>query len=293
MMKILLLGNTGQLGWELGHTLRSLGEVIALDFPAIDMADPASIHRMVHENHPQVIVNATAYTTVDKAEDEPKAAHAINGKGPGVLAEEARNLNAALIHFSTDYVFNGTKGSPYLETDTPNPLNEYGMSKWAGEQAIQAVGGVYLILRTAWVYSLRRDSFVRKVLKWARQQETLRIVDDQVSNPTWAHSLAEITAMLLARAGDKPFARLEECKGLYHLAGSGYASRYEWAEKILELDPHKNEQVIKGMLPAKSTDFPTPARRPLFSALDTGLFAETFNLQLVNWQDALKLALNP
>lgn len=290
-MKILLLGNTGQLGWELQRTLQPLGGVVALDTPEINMADAASIRKTVREYHPEVIVNATAYTAVDKAESEPELAEAINGSGPGVLAEEARKINAILVHFSTDYVFDGKKGAPYVETDLPQPLNVYGESKLAGERAIQSVDGKSLIFRTAWVYSLRRDSFVTKVLQWARQNETLRIVDDQISNPTWARMLAETTALIFARAGVNFLPWLAERKGLYHLAGEGFASRFEWAKEILKLDPKAHEQVTKELIPAATVDFPTPAERPLFSAMDCEKFAGTFDLRLHDWTEALTLAL--
>jgi dTDP-4-dehydrorhamnose reductase len=286
-MKLLLLGNTGQLGWELLRTLQPLGVVSSLDYPEVNLADSASIRTIVQECHPDVIVNATAYTAVDKAESEPELAEAINGTGPGLLAEEARKLNAVLIHYSTDYVFDGTKGALYREIDLPNPVNVYGKSKLAGEQAIQSVGGNYLIFRTAWVYSLRRESFVSKVLGWSRKNEILRVVDDQVSNPTWARMLAEVTAQVLTR-GD---GYLRERTGLYHLAGGGHASRYAWAQEILRLDPKKQEQKMRQLLPARTTDFPTPAQRPLFSALDCEKFAATFGLCLLDWKTALSLAI--
>jgi dTDP-4-dehydrorhamnose reductase len=286
-MKLLLLGNTGQLGWELHRTLQPLGEVVALDYPEVDMANADNIRKTVREHRPQVIVNATAYTAVDKAESEPELAEAINATGPGILAEEAKALTAVLIHYSTDYVFDGTKGKPYIETDKPNPLNVYGKSKLAGEQAIQSVGGVYLILRTAWVYSLRRDSFVTKVLKWARENETLRIVDDQISNPTWARMLAEITGIILARG----LGYIEERKGLYHLAGGGYASRLEWSKEIIALDPKKAEQKVRRIESAKTADFPTPAKRPLFSALNCELFSKKFRFSMTMWKNSLGLAM--
>jgi dTDP-4-dehydrorhamnose reductase len=286
-MKLLLLGNTGQLGWELQRTLQPLGTVGACDFPEVDLADPASIRETVRGCHPDVIVNAAAYTAVDKAESEPELAKLINCAGPGVLAEEARKLHAILIHYSTDYVFDGKKGTPYRETDLANPVNAYGESKLAGEQAIQSAGGDTLIFRTAWVYSLRGDSFVSKVMGWARQNEILRVVDDQVSNPTWARMLAEVTAQVLARGMDY----LRERAGLYHLAGDGYTSRYEWAKEILSLDPKKEEQKIQELLPAKSADFPTPAQRPLFSALECQKFKQVFDLCLPAWDLALELVL--
>ena len=290
-MKILLLGKTGQLGWELQRSLQPLGEVAAFDYPEIDLANAASLRGMVRQQRPELIVNATAYTAVDKAESESELAHAINAVGPGVLAEEARNLNAVLIHYSTDYVFDGAKGQPYVESDAPNPLSVYGQSKLAGEQAILAVGGAYLILRTAWVYSTRRDSFVAKVLQWSRKNENLKIVSDQVSNPTWARMLAEMTGLLLAQSGPDRAAYFNEKRGVYHLAGSGTASRFEWAQRILENDPQKSEQIVRSLEPAATADFPTPAQRPLFSALDCALFEQTFGLRLPDWQSALRLAM--
>src|SRR5512141_3058334 len=251
-MKILLLGRNGQLGWELARCLPPLGAVTAVDYPEIDLAAPDSIRALIRQVAPELIVNATAYTAVDQAESKPDLANAINASAPGVLAEEARLLGAALIHYSTDYVFNGSKGSAYCETDSPEPLNVYGKSKLQGEQAVQAVDGDYLILRTAWVYSLRGGSFVRKVLEWARQAEVLRIVEDQVSNPTWARMLAQATSLVLAKGIDV----VRERRGLYHLAGSGYASRLEWAREILRLDPKSGEQTVKQMLPAPTSDFP-------------------------------------
>lgn len=286
-MKILLLGKTGQLGWELNRSLLPLGEVQAVDYPEIDLAEADGLRACVRASAAHVIVNASAYTAVDRAENERDPAFTINASAPGILAEEAKKTGAVLIHYSTDYVFDGTNGAPYVETDLPHPLNVYGESKLAGEQAIQGVDGNYLIFRTAWVYSLRRDSFITKVLGWARQNATLRIVDDQVSNPTWARMLAEITGLILVRGVEY----VQEHKGLYHLAGDGSASRLEWARKILELDPHREEQVCQEILPALTSDFPTPARRPLFSALICDRFAASFGLRLPNWETALRMAI--
>jgi dTDP-4-dehydrorhamnose reductase len=285
-MNLLLLGKTGQLGWELQRTLQPLGAVFACDYPEVDMADAASIRKIVRDCCPEVIINATAYTAVDKAESESELAEAINGTGPGVLAEVARKLNTVLIHFSTDYVFDGTKAAPYEEIDLPHPINVYGSSKLAGEQAIRSVGEDYLIFRTAWVYSLRRESFVSKVLEWARNNETLRVADDQVSNPTWARMLAEITAQVLVHG----IGYLRERTGLYHLACAGHASRYTWAQEILRFDPAKQEQIVKQLLPALTSDFPSLARRPLFSALECRKFEQVFDLHLPAWNEALELA---
>ena len=286
-MHILLLGKNGQLGWELCRTLAPLGTVTALDFEELNLEDFTAVRKTIRELKPQVIVNASAYTAVDKAESESEKCFAINGTIPGILAEETLELNAALLHFSTDYVFDGAKGSPYDEDDSPNPLNVYGKSKLAGEQAVQAVGCNHLIVRTSWVYSLRKGGFVNKILEWARDNETLRIVSDQIANPTWARMLAEVSSQILARGT----CYLDDRKGLYHLAGYGYTSRFDWTQKIIELDPEKHLQKVKQILPALSSDFPTPAQRPLFSALDCSKFSNAFGLQLPPWEKVLSYAL--
>ena len=290
-MRILLIGKTGQLGWELLRTMAPLGDVVVVDYPEIDLSDENSARDWVRRVQPQVIVNAAAYTAVDRAEDEPELAMAINGTAPGVLAEEARSLGAALVHYSTDYVFDGTKGEAYIESDTPNPLSVYGLSKSAGDQNVQQVGGANLIFRTAWVYSLRQGGFVQKVLGWARQNETLRIVSDQVGSPTWARMLAEVTAQVLAMGGANPADWVAERRGLYHLGGDGAVSRLDWAKAILKYDPKLEEQVVQEVLPALSSEFPTPARRPLHSPLKCDLFTDTFGLRLPGWERALKLAM--
>jgi dTDP-4-dehydrorhamnose reductase len=290
-MRILLLGNTGQLGWELERTLAPLGETYACDFPAIDLADIKSIRQVFRDCQPDVLINATAYTAVDRAEDEPDLAHAINAIAPAVMAEEAQHKRTAFIHFSTDYVFDGLKGAPYLESDPADPLSVYGRTKLAGEQAVQQISGAYLVLRTSWVYSLRRDSFVNKVLGWARTQSKIKLVTDQVSGPTWARMLAEVTSQLAILSREDPFSWFSEHQGLYHLAGSGYCNRFEWGQQVLQLDAHKEQQVVHELLPALTAEFPSPARRPLFSALNCDRFKNTFHLHLPDWNFALKLAM--
>jgi dTDP-4-dehydrorhamnose reductase len=291
MKKILQIGTIGQLGWELLRTCAPLGEVIALDYPEVDLTDNKGLRELVRTVKPDIIINAAAYTNVDKAESEPEKARAINATGPGVLAEEAKNINALLGHYSTDYVFDGTKGSPYVETDTPNPLSVYGQTKLEGEQVIAASGCVNLVLRTSWVYSMRQGGFVTKVLQWARTQEVMRVVDDQISGPTSARMLAEITALILAQGRDDVFSYLDEKGGLYHCAGGGSCSRYEWAKAILELDPHKEEQVVKEFLPAKSGDFAVPADRPMISVLNNNKMEKTFGLRLPRWEVGLALSM--
>jgi dTDP-4-dehydrorhamnose reductase len=290
-MRILLFGNKGQLGWELERTLAPLGELNTCDYPDVDLVDVNLIRQVIRECHPNVLVNATAYTAVDRAESEPDLAQAVNAAAPAVMAEEASRVGSAFIHFSTDYVFDGLKGSPYLETDPPNPLSVYGRSKLAGEQAVQQVGGAYLVLRTSWVYSLRGDSFVTKVLRWAHSKPPLRLVTDQISGPTWARMLAEVTTQLITLGRYDMQAWFSQHHGLYHLAGSGFCSRLEWGLQVMKLDPLREEQTVPEVQPARTSEFPTPARRPLFSALNCDQFTNTFQLRLPDWQHALKLAM--
>jgi dTDP-4-dehydrorhamnose reductase len=240
---------------------------------------------------PHVVVNAAAYTAVDKAENEAELAMAINGTAPGVLAEEARSLGAVLVHYSSDYVFDGMKGEAYIESDATNPLSVYGISKLAGDQNVQQVDGVHLIMRTTWVYSMREGGFVRKVLKWARRNPELRVVSDQVGSPTWARALAEVTAQVLAKSGSDPVGWISDRKGLYHLGGTGAVSRFDWARKILDFDPNPEEQVVQEIKPALTREFPTPATRPLHSPVDCTLFADTFGICLPDWENALQLAM--
>jgi dTDP-4-dehydrorhamnose reductase len=290
-MKILLFGKHGQLGWELQRSLQGLGQVLAYDYPEVDFTAPSSLRQLVVDFGPQIVINAVAFTEVDKAESEAGRAKLINAEAPALLAEVCRGIGAALIHYSTDYVFDGMKATPYTENDAPRPLNVYGQTKLDGEGAILQAGATSLIFRTAWVYSTRRDSFVSKVLSWAHSQPEIRIVDDQISNPTWARALAEITAQLLAKAGPDPLPWLSERRGLYHLAGWGFTSRLEWAKAILQNDPDQTHQVVQRVLPARSAEFPTAAARPLFTALDCGKFEQTFAVRLPDWELALSLAM--
>lgn len=289
MKKILLLGKNGQVGWEAQRALVCLGEVVALDYPDIDFTRPHILEGLIYEIKPQVIYNASAYTAVDRAEAEPDLARSINATAVGVLAEAARKTNAVLVHFSTDYVFDGKKGSAYVESDTPNPLSIYGQTKLEGDQAIQQIDGAYLIFRTTWVYSMRRDSFVSKVLQWSKGKSSLRVVSDQVSGPTWARMLAEITGQLLARGREDLTEWVNSRRGIYHLAGDGSASRMEWAQAILKNRPEGDPPVE--VLPALTSEFPAPAERPLYSVLDCSRFKSTFDLKLPPWEDALALAM--
>jgi dTDP-4-dehydrorhamnose reductase len=288
--KILLTGKNGQVGWELQRTLASLGRVMALDSSELDFADAEAIRRKVREIQPQIIVNPAAYTAVDKAESEPELALAINGIAPGILAEEAKKLDALLIHYSTDYVFDGSKAGAYLEEDVPNPLGVYGQTKLAGEQAIRAVGGNHLILRTSWVYGARGKNFLLTMLRLARERSELRIVDDQIGAPTWCRSLAEITAQMLAQlyapgAVKEDMAKLS---GTYHLTATGNVSWYGFANKIIELS---GIVPVPNLLAIPSSEYPTPAARPMNSLLSNDKLLSTFGLQAGVWQENLQLCM--
>ena len=291
-MRLLLIGGNGQLGWELQRTLTTLGELTCLDFPKVDLADAAGLREVIRASNPNLIVNAAAYTKVDEAESEPELAFKVNGLAPAIMAEEARRLKAALIHYSTDYVFDGQKGTDYVESDQPHPLNVYGESKCEGEHRVLAEEGACLVLRTSWVYSLRPGGFVTRVLQWARQQQTLRIVEDQVGSPTWARMLAEATTQVIAQGRSDPIGYISQHTGLYHLAGAGSTSRYEWALRILELDPHPEQQSVKAVLPVKTSEFPTPAIRPMQTGLAVQKFEAAFGLKIPAWQDSLRLLMS-
>lgn len=258
----------------------------------LDLTQGDRIRDTVRAVCPELIVNAAAYTAVDQAERQRELAEAVNSVAPGILAEEAARVGAMLVHYSTDYVFDGSKGAPYVEQDTPNPLNFYGQTKLTGEKAVQAATGSYLILRTSWVYSFRRPCFVTKVLRWAREHRVIRIVIDQVSNPTWARSLAVSTAHILSQGLDNLQDFGEANAGLYHLAARGAASRYEWAMAILAAVQGTGSPGRIQLIPARSTDFDSLARRPRFSALDCSALGRKFSVELPDWKVALGLAFN-
>jgi dTDP-4-dehydrorhamnose reductase len=290
-IRILLIGNTGQLGWELERTLSTIGQVTPIDYPQLNLNDGSQIRNIVRSIRPNIIINPAAYTAVDQAEKDKELAQAVNGIAPGILAEEARALRAAFIHYSTDYVFDGTSDKPYQEDDLVNPINIYGHTKLSGEKNVQDAGGAFIILRTSWVYSFRRPSFASKVLEWARTQQVMKVVTDQVGSPTWCRVLAEATTQALAIGIKDPYSWVEEKKGIYHLAGDGYVNRYDFAHFTIKHDPHKEEQIVKDIIPSSTKDFITPAERPLFTGLNCDRFFNTFNLRLPPWKDALLLAM--
>lgn len=244
-MKILLTGVTGQIGWELQRALMTLGEVIPVGRNItnaslrMDLVQPDTIRSIIREVKPDLIVNPAAYTAVDKAESEPELAMMVNGIAPGVMAEEAKRLGAAMVHYSTDYVFDGTSQVPYTESDIPNPQNVYGETKLAGEKAIQAVELPHLIFRTSWVYGMRGKNFLLTMLKLGKEREELRIVDDQIGAPTWSRAIAETTAQVLSGVSGNVSDFLVDKGGLYHLSASGKTSWYGFARAIFENDVSK------------------------------------------------------
>jgi dTDP-4-dehydrorhamnose reductase len=288
--KILLTGSRGQVGWELVRSLTTLGDVVAMDSDRLDLTNADAIRRMVAEIKPRIIVNPAAHTAVDKAESEPDLARAINATAPGILAEEAEKLGALLVHYSTDYVFDGSGSTPWLEDDVKGPLNVYGSSKLAGEQAIQAACQRHLIFRTSWVYGLRGANFLLTMRRLMRERPELKIVADQIGAPTWCRSLADATAQVLAqvatplRGADKPLPW-----GVYHMTNGGETSWQGFAQAILDLDA---PETPARLLPIPSSDYPTPARRPLNSRLNNDKLERVFGVRLPDWREALRLCMD-
>ena len=290
-MRVVLFGKNGQVGWELEKLLTDLGDVSAFGRQELDVSNLNQVQKTLLELKPDLIINASAYTEVDRAEKEPDKTMSVNAEAPGIMAEMARKLNAVFIHYSTDYVFDGNQKEPYTEDDSTNPLNLYGKSKLAGEKNIEQAGGAFITLRTSWVYSMRGSTFVNKLLAWARNNETLRVVDDQISNPTWARALAEATHSVISANRGNLQDVIKERSGLYHLAGGGYTSRYEWAKQILANASNRTDLLAHTIEPVSSEEFPLPAARPAFSALDCSKFEKTFNIHLPAWQESLKTAM--
>ena len=289
--KILIFGSSGQVGWELRHKLACLGQIAAVEFPKVDFSQPDSIRETIRASQPAVILNAAAYTAVDKAEGESELAMAINGAAPGVIAEEAKRLGSILVHYSTDYVFDGTKPSPYLETDTPSPLSVYGKTKLAGDEAILAVGCEALILRTSWVYGARGSNFLLTMLRLAGERRELRIVDDQRGAPTSSECIAQATADILAQILPPAKGGLQGRSGVYNLTNAGDTTWFGFARALLTDQCEFNGTATPNLIPIKTNEFPRPARRPANSRLLCQRLEETFGVRMPDWRDALSLVL--
>lgn len=281
-MKILITGRNGQLAQALQQRLAGLGQVHVLGREQLDLAEPERIRQVVRELSPDLLVNAAAYTAVDQAENEPALAFAINATAPGVLAEEAARLGVPLLHYSTDYVFDGSKATPYTEDDAPNPLSVYGRSKLAGEQAIHAVGAAHLILRTSWVYSLHGRNFLLTMQRLLQEKPQLRVVADQIGAPTWAGSLAASTLALIQRwqAGQAG------AWGTYHMTAQGQTSWFGFAQAIGEHLKAQGRPCAQ-LLPIPSSEYPTPAQRPLNSRLDCSRLRQQWQVEQPDWRQAL------
>lgn len=288
-MKILFLGKNGQVGWELCRTLAPLAEVVAVDYPEINFTDTSALRQLVAAIKPAVVVNAAAYTAVDKAEAESDLCRQINAVAPGVLAEAAKQVGALMVHYSTDYIFDGTKTSPYVETDAPNPLGAYGRSKLEGDRAVKAAGAEHLIFRLCWVYGARGQNFMLTMQRLAREREKLRVVRDQFGCPTWSRMIAEATALALKQAlasADK-----SAFTGEYHLAASGQTNWHEFASRIIALMPEA-ERKCRTVEAITTPEYLTPAKRPAYSVLDCGKLQKTFGLRLPDWEASLRQVLD-
>ncbi|MBB5017109.1 dTDP-4-dehydrorhamnose reductase [Chitinivorax tropicus] len=287
---ILVTGKDGQVGWELMRSLAPLGKVVACGRQDVDLANAHQLRDLLRTIKPALIVNPAAYTAVDKAESDISTARAVNATAVAVMAEEAKRLGAAVVHYSTDYVFDGSKAAPYVETDTPSPLNAYGRTKLEGEQALMAAGIPYLCLRTSWVYGIRGANFMRTILRLAQEREELKIVADQIGAPTWSRLIAEATAQILAQCWVKAPDSLADCSGLYHLTAAGETSWYGYAQAILagvRQLPGWQQRDLAALLPIPSTEYPVPAKRSGYSVLSNQKLNTQFGLSLPDWQDSL------
>lgn len=297
--KILLTGVTGQVGIELAKTLAPLGEVVAPVRSELDLSRSSSIRDLIREVQPRWIVNPAAYTAVDKAESEFELAYAINAEAVRAIGEEAQRIGAGVIHFSTDYVFDGTSAAPYVETDAPNPVSAYGASKLAGEQALAQSGAAHVIFRTSWVYGAHGKNFLSTILKLARERETLRIVADQHGAPTWSRDLAQMTAHVIQRCeavsaqGSGHPEALAGFSGIYHAAGSGETTWHGFASEAVRLRRDREPGIQFAEIAAIATaDYPTPARRPANSRLNCGKLERTFGWRMMDWRESLAALLN-
>lgn len=292
--KFLVTGSNGQVGFELRRSLAPLGEVIALDRAACDLAQPDTLRQLVREYRPDVIVNPAAYTAVDKAESDADTAFAVNGTAVGVLAEEARELGSLLVHYSTDYVFDGTKADAYVETDATNPRSVYGKTKLAGEQAIAASGAAALVLRTCWVAGAHGGNFAKTMLKLGRERESLRVIADQFGAPTTAALIADVTAQIIARswlAADRSVFP----GGTYHLAADGETTWYGYATELLRYAAARGVELKvdpAAITAIPATEYPLPAPRPANSRLNTSKLRETFDIYLPDWRQGIHFLLD-
>lgn len=293
-MRLLVVGSGGQVGFELQRALRPLGSVSSVDYPELDIADADALRAHIRTAQPDVLVNAAAYTAVDKAETDEATAMAVNGAAPGVMAEEMKRLGGLIVHYSTDYVFDGTKDGAWVEEDAPNPLSAYGRTKLAGERAVAAADGAHLIFRTSWVYGRRGANFMLTMIRLAKERDELRVVADQHGAPTWCRTLADATAEVIARAWVTPEERVrtrEELSGVYHLTNGGATTWHGFAAAIVALAPELEQRRHVKVTPITTAEYPLPARRPANSLLDNGKIERTFGVRQTPWETALRACL--
>jgi dTDP-4-dehydrorhamnose reductase len=303
--KIMLTGKSGQVGSELRRFLPRLGDLVAPDRRELDLLDPGSIRRVVRNIRPQLIVNAAAYTAVDAAEADEVTARAVNTDAPGLLAEEVKRLGAGLVHYSTDYVFDGSKAAPYEETDPATPINIYGKTKLAGEEAIRGTGIPHLIFRTAWVYGTHARNFMLTILRLATEREELRIVRDQIGAPTWSREIATRTAKILSHVIERSNAAslFSGVSGTYHMTAAGETTWYDFARAVLEEASSMPQGIpwfaaatggrpliTRRIIPITTEEYPTPASRPAYSVLSNSLLTRTFGVRMDDWRTQLRLA---
>jgi dTDP-4-dehydrorhamnose reductase len=303
--KILLIGMNGQLGTDLAPLLPGVGKVAALGRQQLDLTKPDDLRRTIRDLAPRVIVNAAAYTAVDRAETEESIARSVNATAPAVLAEEAKKIGALLVHYSTDYIFDGQKTTPYTESDAANPINAYGTTKWEGEQAIRESGAEHFIFRTAWVYATHGRNFLLTILRLATEREELKVVRDQIGAPTWSREIAAATTQILARifASGEVQPDLPKSKETYHMTAAGSGSWYDFASAILEECsaapnlPAWTRAATGGkpitarrVVPIETREFPTLARRPAYSILSNSKLSASFKIQLPDWRAQLRAA---
>ena len=285
--RVLILGAQGQLGVELQRTFLSAGDVTALGRDKCDLSKPETIREAMADVRPEFVLNAAAYTAVDRAESELELAMRVNGEAAGVLAEEARKLNALLIHYSTDYVFDGSKAEPWIEDDEPNPINAYGASKLTGERNIEQVGGRHLIFRTSWVYSPHGQNFLRTMLRLGQERDKLRVVNDQIGAPTTAAELAMGTRVVIDRLDADNSLQGEDWSGIYHMTCAGETSWYGFAKEIFNKAVPPEHKAWPEVVGIPDTEYPTPAKRPKNSVLANAKLQARFGVMLSPWEDAL------
>ena len=287
--RALVIGKNGQVGWELRRVLGPVAQVVALDYPEIDFGREEALRTCVREVRPAVIFNAAAYTAVDKAETEEALCRQINAIAPRVLAEEAKRAGALLVHYSTDYVYDGTKAGAYVETDAANPTSAYGRAKLAGDQGVMSAGGDYLIFRLCWVYGGRGKNFLLTIQRLAREKEVLRVVRDQIGAPTWSRMIAEASVFAARRVWEAK--ERSSFNGIYHLCAAGQTSWHGFAEAIVKRMPEA-ERKCRLIEPIATHEYPTPARRPANSVMDAGRLQEIFGIRLPDWEESLGLVMD-